>query len=157
MDKNDIGEQNHSNQHLVEEGDSKNNQTNEDLEYEGDFVETAETRILRFLKDCFNLRVHISNGKWLIENLHHNWLIWFGKNKKEKKTSHTFQQNIQVKRPFGEDYIYLLFQNNKSLKDRGNTEKTIREYINRGADINFKNKYQENVLFEVFEKKIYIE
>jgi hypothetical protein len=57
-----------------------------------------------------------------------------------------------VKRPFGEDSIYLLFQNIKSLKDRENTEKTIREYINRGADINYKNKYQENVLFEVFEK-----
>ncbi len=58
MDKVNPNEHNHSNQNLVEESGAKE----EVGEEEGDFVETAETRILRFLKDCFNLRVHIANG-----------------------------------------------------------------------------------------------
>ena len=59
MEKIDPNEHNHSNQNLVEENGTKDEEAGEE---EGDFVETSETRILRFLKDCFNLRVHIANG-----------------------------------------------------------------------------------------------
>ena len=63
-----------------------------------------------------------------------------------------------LKKPFGEDQIYCHFHNyltNKNpkelhLKEIVKNEKLIKEYIDKGADINFKNKYQENVLFEVF-------
>ena len=61
MDKKDSSKQNHSNQNLIEQINVEKEPDN-NLDYEGDFIETAETRILRFLKNCFNIRVHISNG-----------------------------------------------------------------------------------------------
>ena len=77
----------------------------------------------------------------------------------ETPISKSNSRNSNIRKAFGEDSIYRLFQddiNATKYEDIKKLETKIKDYINCGADINYKDKFQENVLFEVINKLLSI-
>lgn len=57
--------------------------------------------------------------------------------------------NNKPKKVFGEDSIYRYFESYKKHKSIEDIEQNVTNDINRGANINHKNKFEETALFEV--------
>lgn len=130
---------------------STTNLINEDTFAEENEIAKDENNFLNSLKNCLCCNNQIESSKLakkLKERLFFIYFFLFIKVVPNKIHTEVHNNN-KPKKVFGEDSIYRYFESYKKHKSIEDIEQNVTNDINRGANINHKNKFEETALFEV--------